>query len=175
MVDKSIIAVQTPFGPVLGDETVKRGFLLLESGSLPALLRLASLLCPHHARAPHLAWMPLKRIAAARATRAPGVPSIVDGFCQLPSQESVDASGAPSVCPLARAAARALLVGTAQDAQQERRPATTPDELIGRGTAAPSPTCGLRERLVHGRCSDGPAHSRRCSTLHRGLIPGRRL
>jgi hypothetical protein len=174
-VEKSIIAVQTPLGPVLGDETVKRGFLLLESGSLRALLRVASLLCPPHATAPHLAAMPLKPRAAARATRAPGTPSIVEGFCQLPAQESLDARGAPSVCPLARAAARALLLGTAQDAQQERRPATTPDELIGRATAAPSPTCGVRERLLHGRCSDGPAHYRRCSPVHRGLIPLRRL
>src|SRR5437660_1056557 len=35
-----------------------------------------------------LALVPLKRKPLARGTRAPRVPSIVDGFCQLPSPES---------------------------------------------------------------------------------------
>src|SRR5215472_13634187 len=71
--------------------------------------------------------MALKRKPAARGTRAPRVPSIVDWFSQLPWLAFVAGSGAPDVCPLALAAARAPLEGIGEDGQSDSTHATIRD------------------------------------------------
>ena len=91
---------------------------------------------------PHLARVALKRKPAARGTRAPRAPSIVDGFCQLPSQESVAGSVTPIGCPLVLAAARASPAAIGEDAQNDSRLATIPGELPGEATAALWPRYG---------------------------------
>src|SRR5213080_3687935 len=74
---------------------------------------------------PHLALVPLKREPAARGKRAPRVSSIVGWFSRLPWLGYDADSVAPPICHRARAAARALFVGTREDAQNDSRLATT--------------------------------------------------
>src|SRR5437016_2056106 len=100
-------------------------------------------------RQPHLASVALKRKPAAMGMKAPRAPSIVDGFCQLPSQESVDGSVGPIVCPLVLAAARASRAAICEDAENDRRLATIPGELPGVETAALWRRYGEPGRLFH--------------------------
>ncbi len=76
---------------------------------------------------PHLASVALKRKPEARGKRAPRTPSIVDGFCLLPSPEYAVGSVAPEVGHLARANARAPLGVMCEDAQNDSTRATTRD------------------------------------------------
>jgi hypothetical protein len=157
MVDKSISPLQTHCGPVFGDEAVQRGLLFLECGSIRALLRVPSAICPRHDTAPHQACVSLKRKSAARGMRAPRAPSIVDGFCPLPSPESVAGSVAPIVCPLVLVAAGVLSAASCEDARNDNTLATIPD-----GPEAVEPV-GKWPRYVvqglprHGARSDSPA------------------
>jgi hypothetical protein len=77
------------------------------------------------------------------------MPSIVDGFCRLPSPEFAADSVAPQVCHPALAAARALLVVIGEDAQNDRKRATIPRELGVVGLAVPWPRCGVPELPRH--------------------------
>ena len=83
--------------------------------------------------------MPLKRKPLARGKRAPREPSIVDGFCRLPSPASVVGSIAPDGCPLVLEAAGALLVGKREDAQNGSTLATIPGGRAAVGPAEPWP------------------------------------
>jgi hypothetical protein len=89
--------------------------------------------------------------------RAPHTPSIVDGFFQLPELPYVVGSVAPVVCLPVLAAAQASLAGIGEDAQNGSRLATTLGELIGVGTAEPSPSFDEPTQLFHGGWSDSPA------------------
>src|SRR2546425_6933855 len=75
-----------------------------------------------------LTSLPLKRKRAARGTRAPRAPSIVDSFSRLPSQAFAVGSVAPDVCPLVLVAARVPFAALHGDAQSDSRRATTRDE-----------------------------------------------
>src|SRR5215467_679433 len=88
---------------------------------------------------PHLALEPFKRKQAARGTRAPRAPSIVDGFCLLPSLEFAVGSVEPDDCLLAHEAARASPEALREDGQNDSTRATTPAGPTGAETAEPSP------------------------------------
>jgi len=99
---------------------------------------------------PHLAIEALKRKAAARGKRAPRAPSIVDGFCQLPWLECVAGSGAPPSCHLVREAAGVLSAARREDAQNERKLATSPDGPADVETAEKWPSFDGPTRLPPG-------------------------
>ena len=103
------------------------------------------------------ACVEFKRKPVARDTRAPRAPSIVGQFCRQPSQESVDGSVAPPVCPLVLAAAQASSAARHGDGQSDSRRATTPERPTAEGTVAPSPRCGVRALRLHDGPSDSPA------------------
>ncbi len=63
----------------------------------------------------------------ARGKRAPRAPSIVDGFCRLPSLAYAVGSAAPDVCPLVLVAGPVPLAAMHEDVQNDNRLATTPD------------------------------------------------
>ncbi|SRR6266849_91331 len=79
---------------------------------------------------PHLTCVTLKRKPAARGTRAPRLPSIVDGFSRLPWLVFAADSVVPEDCHLALVAARAPPAALCADAQNDSRLATTPDGCI---------------------------------------------
>ena len=81
--------------------------------------------------------------------RAPRAPSIVDGFCRLPSLVFAADSVAPPACPLARAAERALFAGMREDAQNDSMHATILNGPAGVETAEPSPRFDEPARLFH--------------------------
>jgi len=124
---------------------------------------------------PPLACEPLKRKPVARGRRAPRAPTIVGWFCQMPWLGYTGDSVAPPICPLARAAARALLAVIGVDAQNDSRLATTPSELTGVGTAVPSPRCDEPAQLSHGGWSDSLSRYKPCSAALRGPTSVRRL
>src|SRR5258708_1051538 len=103
---------------------------------------------------PPLASVALKRIPAARGKRAPRARSIAGGFYRRPSLESVADSVALEVCHLALVAARAPLGVLDEDAQSDSRRATILPVPAGVETAAPSPSCGVRELPHHDARSD---------------------
>src|SRR6266699_5144951 len=102
---------------------------------------------------PHLASVALKWKPAARGKRVPRKPSIVDGFCRLPSPEFAAGSVAPPACHLALSAARALLAALCGDAQNDSKRATIPRERADVGSAELWPRCGGPQR----RCHDAPS------------------
>jgi hypothetical protein len=89
-------------------------------------------------------------------TRAPRMPSIVEGFCRLPSPVFAAESVAPAACHLAHAAARALLAGIRVDAQNESRHATTPDEPAVVEPVGKWPRYVVQELPRHDGRSDSP-------------------
>ena len=108
-------------------------------------------------RHPHLASMALKRKPLARGKRGPRAPSIVGWFFPLPELSRVAGSVAPPGCPLALAAARALLAALREDAQSASRRATTPDGLGAVEPVGKWPTYVVRALPPHAGRSDSPA------------------
>jgi len=83
--------------------------------------------------------------------------SIAGWFFPLPSLECVAGSVAPPGCPLALAAARALLAALREDAQSASRRATTPDGLGAVEPVGKWPTYVVRALPPHAGRSDSPA------------------
>jgi hypothetical protein len=86
---------------------------------------------------PHQACVALKRKPLARGTRAPRLPSIVDGFCRPPWLGYAGDSVAPDGCPLVLAAAQALPAAMHADGQNGSTLATTPGGPTSVATAVP--------------------------------------
>ena len=156
MVDKSTSPLQIPFRLVLIIGQSEQATSTWSEA--PSECFGWHLHCPlQHMRAHlHLTFMALKRKSAVRGKRAPRVLSIVGWFCQLPLREFGADSVVPPVCHRAHAAVRAPLVVIGVDAQNGSTLATTPGELTGVGTAAPSPRCDEPAQLSHGGWSDSP-------------------
>ena len=108
------------------------------------------------------AFLPFVGIIIAELTsatvvkRAPRMPSIVDGFCRLPSPASVVDSVVPDVCSLVLEAAGALLVGKREDAQNGSMLATIPGGRAGVGPAEPWPKFDATVLPLHIGPSDSP-------------------
>jgi len=103
----------------------------------------------------HVISLALKQKPAARGTRAPRLPSSVDGFSRLPWPVSAAGSAAPDACHLAFVAARAPRAARHGDAQNGSRLATTLDWRAVAGTAVQWPRFDERAPLSH----DGPSDS----------------
>ncbi len=131
---------------------------------------------PHDmALLPQQACKALKRKPMAMGMRAPPAPSIVGGFCQLPSQAYGAGSVAPPVCHLALVAARALLAVIGEDAQSDSKHATTRDGPEAVKPVEKWPRYGEQGLPPHVGRSVEPARYKPCSTVQRSLIPVRRL
>src|SRR5713101_1635744 len=142
-----------------------RFFVIGQSGQAFSSRREApsDIFCWHMYQSPHdmalqspLDSEALKRKPVARGRTAPRALSIVEWFFPLPWLESGADSAAPDVCPLALAAAQASRTALRGGAQNDSKPATTPNEPTGMGTAAPSPRSGGPALPRHGGPSDSP-------------------
>jgi hypothetical protein len=88
--------------------------------------------------------------------KVPRAPSIVGSFSPQPELPSAGESVALDGCLLVLAAAPASPAARHGDAQNGRRPATTPDGPAGGETAVPWPRSGVPALLPHDGRSGSP-------------------
>jgi len=102
--------------------------------------------------------------------RAPPASSIVGWFCRLPELPSAADSVAPPACHFALVAARAPLGVIREDAQNDTRPATTPDGPEAVEPVGKWPRFVVPEPLLRDGLSDSPV----CMAFrHRDPVRGR--
>ncbi len=126
-------------------------------------------------RQPHLASVALKRKPLAMGMKAPRAPSIVDGFCWLPELPYAGGLVAPLACHLVLVAARAPLGAIREDAQNEKRHATTQGGPEAVEPVERWPSFDVPAPLLRDGPSVEPVQYRRCLTSQRSPIPVRPL